>query len=180
MVEAAYRVAHPKAERLASFAAALFERASLSRPVRSGVQRGEADQRWAMIASALEDPMVKRGLSLELAAAELGISLDRILQRERLDPVFAKAVDGYRARGSARVVGELHARAIEGKSDRMLELVATHIHARHVPRPVQRTSVEAPDIYQSAAWAEVKRRLLAVLCDECRERVEGMGNGSGR
>lgn len=148
-------------------ALALFEAASESRP--STAPQHEAEGRRAIVEEALSKEL-RRGQSLKLAAALVGVPLTRVQAWCRADPDFAARIDSYRRFGVAQVHGWLLEQARGGETGATVKLLEYSGEPEYTPR-LKIQEVDEGEIVRSKAWARLTSRLAGVLCPECRARA---------
>ncbi len=148
-------------------ALALFETASESRP--STAPQHEAEGRRAIVEEALAKEL-RKGQSLKLAAALVGVPLARVQAWCRADPDFAARIDSYRRFGVAQVHGWLLEQAKAGETGATVKLLEYSGEPEYIPR----AKIQEPDegdVLRSRAWARIGARLTMLLCPSCAARL---------
>lgn len=154
---------------LRGIAEALFELGSVVRPV--GDHRRAAEGRRAIAEEQLAPLMAQRGLSLKLACATAGVSLQRVKEWQREDPNFAARLDGYRRQGLAALHGTMHTLGVGGSESAIAFLLKTSGEEEYVDR-LKVGDLDEDAVTRSKAWGRLTTRLMGALgpghaCSSC-------------
>ena len=153
---------------------ALFEANAQDRPAHH--HRHTARGRQAVLEEKLARGL-RRGLPLKLAAAEAGVSLERVKGWTRADPGFRDRLEEYRRCGVAQVHGFLLDRAAKGSETAIVKALEYSGEPEYTPK-LRVGRITEDDVVQSEAFQRFLRvQLPALLCPECRDRVKEAGGG---
>ena len=155
------------ARSLHAVAAALWETASESRPAHH--HRHHSPGRWAILEPRLVAEL-RRGLSIKLAAAKVGVPHSSVRGRMASDLDFASRLEVARLAGVAKVHGYVIERAEKGSDTAAIKLLEYSGEPEYLPRLKIQEPDEA-DVLRSKAWARIGTRLTALLCPSCAARL---------
>ncbi len=149
-------------DRLASVIAAhIFDRGSAERAV-DDTKHEEAERHWLAVEHKLVAIMTERGLDLDLACANIGLSLDKVRARCDVDPFLAARLEDAWKRGTAKLHGAVWDAAMRGKERSAIAL----LQARD-PRfqSTVRVEIGEREIIASPAFQAVVARVVKVLAE---------------
>ena len=141
-------------------AAHLFEH----RSVEVQVDHEDAvDREWTAVEHRLVSIMTTRGLDLDLACAQIGLSVDRVRRRCEVDPLLGERLQIAWERGTVKLHGVLWDRSVSGEKGS--ERTALALLRARDPRfqEVIRHEISEGDILKSAAFMVVMKRILDVF-----------------
>lgn len=165
------RALHEAGADVGAVGRALFDSAAQDRPAHH--HRHTAAGRRAVIEEKLA-PLLRRGLPLKLAAAQAGVTLERVKGWERADPAFKERLEGYRQGGVARVHGLLLERAEGGSESAIVKALEYSGEEAYTPR-LRVGRITDEDVEQSEPFRRFVRQVEATVCEGCRERLKGEG-----
>ncbi len=141
-----------------TLAAHIFDRGSEQRPADDN--RREAEAQWLAVEHKLASIMTIRGLDLDLACAQVGLTLEAVRLRVNKDPLMAERLELAWLRGTAKLHGKVWDMAMGGREKSALAL----LQARD-PRYQQTVKVEVSEqqIMSSPHFLGVVERLVGAF-----------------
>ena len=121
------------------------------------------DREWTAVEHRLVSIMTNRGLDLDLACAQIGLSVDRVRRRCEVDPLLGERLQIAFERGTVRLHGVLWDRSVSGEkgSERTALALLQARDSRFAP--TVKVEITEGQILSSGAFRTVLDRILKVF-----------------
>ena len=123
----------------------------------------QVDREWTAVEHRLVQIMTTRGLDLDLACAQIGLSVDRVRRRCEVDPLLGERLQIAWERGTVKLHGVLWDRSVSGEkgSERTALALLQARDSRFAP--TVKVEITEGQILSSGAFRTVLDRILKVF-----------------